>query len=383
VELRVQRAASQRPFLRLRVSALLSAAERLESAPRNGGRSPWRAFLQCTALLPVAQRRVPSGGRRAASSSSKLCALVEGARGALWWQPFVWDGKNSEVSRRQAGTALLERALEFERAAEPYCIIGHSHGGSVIELFQAAARGNPLPNLKQWITVGTPFVVRRRRFFLFSRLNAFGKAVYLAWMMAVLTALTLLVLSLTHNATHIPEGIYAVVQLVGSLALFIASIIFYAVLRRFEKRNPIRRKGKIIGSARALFAEPWTSLWHKHDEAMQGLAALKSIRVGIFPRDYSVEPLSLAAVFLLPAIAALLLASPSWRTSSWFFVKGVGAELGPKIAKLLGGSHLLHFTGIVIRRRARHRCRAARPHRQSVVVRPEPGDRRATTCLER
>lgn len=131
----------------------------------------------------------------------QLCALVEGARGALSWQPFVWDGKNSEVSRRQAGTALLERALEFERAAEPYCIIGHSHGGSVIELalFQAAARGNPLPNLKQWITVGTPFVVSRRRFFLFSRLNAFGKAVYLAWMMAVLTALTLLVLSLTHN----------------------------------------------------------------------------------------------------------------------------------------------------------------------------------------
>jgi hypothetical protein len=261
---------------------------------------------------------------------TQLLALIESERGALSLQPFVWDGRNSENSRRKAGSELLARALELERVAEPYCIIGHSHGGSVIELalFQAAARGNPLPNLKQWISVGTPFVVSRRRFFLFSRLNVFGKAIYLAWMMIVAASLASLVFALTANAQTDQEGLIVILQLLAGASLFIVSIIFYFVLRRLERRNPIRRKGKVLRSARALFAERWTSLWHRHDEAMQGLAALRKLHVNIFARDYAVEPLSLAGVFLLPIIAAVIAAwmmvSPPIRA---FFMSLIGAAL--------------------------------------------------------
>lgn len=299
----------------------------------------------------------PEGGsqwwQKGSQFEQQLVALIESTQGALSLQPFIWDGRNSEMSRRTAGNKLLQRALELERVAEPYCIIGHSHGGSVIELalFQAAAQGNPLPNLKQWITVGTPFVVCRRRFFLFSRLNAFGKAVYLAWMMIVAAALTLFVLAVTGGPTvKDPESSLPIFQLLLSASLFVASIIFYLVLRRLEKRNPVRRKSKVIRSARAMFGERWTSLWHEHDEAVQGLAAIKSLRVDIFARDYAVEPLSLAAVFLLPAIAIVVVFSPPLRTLGLSLIQVVIdkiVQLEAIIGPPLGGPIIFILLGLV------------------------------------
>ncbi|MGP0062734.1 MAG: HEAT repeat domain-containing protein [Isosphaeraceae bacterium] len=82
---------------------------------------------------------------------------------------FAWSGLNSESERRGAGRRLFQglRALERENASriaageEPryYHLIGHSHGGSVIwnALRIAAGRKEPLPHLRSWTTLGTPF----------------------------------------------------------------------------------------------------------------------------------------------------------------------------------------------------------------------------------
>ena len=51
--------------------------------------------------------------------------------GTLAIEAHAWDGKNSETSRWNAGKRLAARLLEVDAAGEPYCIIGHSHGGSV------------------------------------------------------------------------------------------------------------------------------------------------------------------------------------------------------------------------------------------------------------
>ena len=85
--------------------------------------------------------------------------LVEPVSGELKFQPIVWDGENSESSRRHAANALLGFMRSAEQANEPYCVIGHSHGGSVIAnaLLQGVVRKNSFQGLKQWITVGTPF----------------------------------------------------------------------------------------------------------------------------------------------------------------------------------------------------------------------------------
>ncbi|MEZ5853811.1 MAG: hypothetical protein R3D67_03340 [Hyphomicrobiaceae bacterium] len=61
--------------------------------------------------------------------------------GKLEITPFVWSGNNSEIERRQAGKKPLHpHALEAK--GEPYCIVGHSYGGSVVSwaLLESAAR---------------------------------------------------------------------------------------------------------------------------------------------------------------------------------------------------------------------------------------------------
>lgn len=283
--------------------------------------------------------------QKGSAVEGQLLERVESERGALTVQPFVWDGRNSEMSRRKASSELLQRALELEGKGEPYCLVGHSHGGSVIELalFQAASRGNSLPNLKRWISVATPFVVSRRAFFLFSRLGPIGKAIYLAWMMLVATSVAFLVLAFSSNPQTDQEGLIAIVEVAASISFAVCAIVFYFFLRALERRNPIRRKKKFMDQARTMFAGRWTSLWHKHDEAMQGLAALKKLRVNLFARDYAVEPLSLIGAFLLPLAAMLTLISTSFRSFAWSSLYALSRPLPISILSPLAPGTLPSF----------------------------------------
>lgn len=109
-------------------------------------------------------------------------ALVEGADGRLDFTPHVWDGLNSETSRRAAGVALAQRLDELDRRGERYCVIGHSHGGSVIAsaLIRSAHSRTPRSGLSRWLTVGTPFVGFARKRLLFTRLGVLGRAGYVS-----------------------------------------------------------------------------------------------------------------------------------------------------------------------------------------------------------
>ena len=73
-------------------------------------------------------------------------ALIRGADGKLEFVPFVWSSVNSELARRNAGSSLLTMLRGLEARQENYCLIGHSHGGSVIAsaLVESVARGAPL-----------------------------------------------------------------------------------------------------------------------------------------------------------------------------------------------------------------------------------------------
>lgn len=74
---------------------------------------------------------------------------------------FHWSGANSERERRAAANRLAAWFCEFERNRQPYHLIGHSHGGSVIwrALNEATAKGCPLAELRSCTTVGTPFFI--------------------------------------------------------------------------------------------------------------------------------------------------------------------------------------------------------------------------------
>jgi hypothetical protein len=91
---------------------------------------------------------------------TRLQENVAAKEGMLSFQRLRWDGRNAETSRRKSAAALLERCLELEGRSEPYILIGHSHGGSIISnaLLLACQTKQRLPHLLKAITVGTPFL---------------------------------------------------------------------------------------------------------------------------------------------------------------------------------------------------------------------------------
>ena len=232
-----------------------------------------------------------------------LRELVESDDGELHYQPLIWDGANSESSRRAAGRELHLLIKELEEKKEPYCLLGHSHGGSVIAaaLMNCSTRKQKLPNLRRWITIGTPFIQPRKVPFLFSRLGRLGKAAYLS----VLT-LTLLLLMAAFNDPDLAELGLLIFTVV---LLCLPFVIIYFVLRALNARGLRAHKKRYQRYANATFAERWIPLFHPGDEAILGLKSLETMRINVFSRNFAVPMFSFLSLFIVPV--ALLYAITS------------------------------------------------------------------------
>src|SRR5262249_31124110 len=125
---------------------------------------------------------VPAWWQPGSEFERDLSRLLEVPKSSLQVDRFEWSGDNSEVARREAGRGLHAGLRALEAKGESYCLVGHSHGGSVIgaALLRSAARKEPLNGLKRWITVGTPFVNLRKETLLFARLDLMRKVIFVA-----------------------------------------------------------------------------------------------------------------------------------------------------------------------------------------------------------
>jgi len=230
--------------------------------------------------------------------------FVEAEDGPVRFEPFVWDGKNSETSRRKAGTELSEFIGTLEERAEPHVLIGHSHGGSVISaaLLKCAQKKRTLPCLRRWITVGTPFIEARREPFLFSRLGVLGRAMYL-------TLVTFSVLALLAMGVQWDERDWQTTAYSG-LIMMSPLIAFYILLRVLEWRRSLRYNSRITGFASQAYGARWLSLWQEEDEAILGLRAVRNVELSLFPRSFAVTPISLISILFVPAVCFLTISSP-------------------------------------------------------------------------
>ena len=231
-----------------------------------------------------------------------LRRLVGASDGDLVFEPFKWDGKNSEASRYNAGTLLQARIRDLERNAQDYCLIGHSHGGSVIchSLLQAAYERQELRHLRRWISIGTPFVETRKRFLLFSRLNDFAGAAYLIFAYLLIAYVAFLI-SLVRSGSDNPRFDALIVPLGAMLLLGI-----YAGLHRFQpEKLRILRRGRTAELQQGIFSR-WLALRHKDDEAIHGLRLVRNIRLSPFDRTFAVPTLGFASLFLLPVVMYVL-----------------------------------------------------------------------------
>lgn len=264
-----------------------------------------------------------------------LRELVEARDGRLDVVPFVWPGDNSEVERREAGARLSKLMRELETKSEPYCIVGHSHGGSVVSsaLLECAARRKTLPNLKRWITVGTPFINLRKELWLLTRLSLVRKVIFVASMMLLMMLLIYQAATILTGDRLLFGSLFPRVQYWTIAFMSIPAITIYFLFKYLDKRAMLDHRGRVTRRARENFGARWRALAHPDDEAIQGLALLPDARLTFFDKSFAVSTITLISVIALPLIYLAVLFSPPTIVglSNWLYTHVYEVNLTPEV----------------------------------------------------
>lgn len=242
-------------------------------------------------------------------------SLVAGADGSpVEVVPFTWSSLNSELDRRNAGSALLEMLRGLDARGEPYAVVGHSHGGSVIgsALIESVARNKPLTHLKRWITVGTPFVGMRKERFLFTRLTLTRKVVFVASFMLFMMFLFYVGAEILDGGRQLRSERFYTAILFSGLMMTLPIVFFYIVFRYLDSRELIGYGRGAVERAREHYADKWLPLVHKDDEAVQGLRYLPKVRLHFFEKDFATSTFTKASVVALPLLYLLAVTSPTF-----------------------------------------------------------------------
>ncbi|AHB48946.1 hypothetical protein W911_11880 [Hyphomicrobium nitrativorans NL23] len=258
------------------------------------------------------------------------------ADGRLDFVPFTWSANNSELDRRRGGSELLKLLRSLDEKEEPYAVVGHSHGGSVISaaLIESVARGKPLTHLKRWVTVGTPFVGMRKERFLFSRVSLTGQVIFVASLMLFMMFLFFVAGELLSGGFDVgPEG-YSGLLFSGTM-MSLPILFYYVVFRYLDHRKLIGYSRGTAGKARAAYADKWLPLVHKDDEAVHGLRYLPKAELHFFEDDFAAGTLTKASIVALPLIYLMIVMSPKIMLGLSDFLQdkvyGVQRFVGPSV----------------------------------------------------
>jgi hypothetical protein len=66
----------------------------------------------------------PNWWQRTSEFERDVREFVQAEDGKVDFKPFIWDGANSEMSRRKAGTKLLGEMKALETQGNKYCLVG-------------------------------------------------------------------------------------------------------------------------------------------------------------------------------------------------------------------------------------------------------------------
>ncbi len=243
-----------------------------------------------------------------------LKAFVASADGSpVTFEPFTWSSLNSELDRRNAGSELLKVLRGLDARGEPYCVVGHSHGGSVVAsaLIESVAWKRPLTHLKRWITVGTPFVGMRKERFLFTRLTLPRKVMFVASLMLFLMFLFYVGGELFSQGFRVRSERYYTALLFNAVMMTLPILFFYIVFRFLDGRELMGYSRGAVQRARDHYADKWLPLCHKDDEAVQGLRFLPKVKLHFFDKNFAAPTLTKASIVVLPLAYLLVVTSPS------------------------------------------------------------------------
>ncbi len=292
----------------------------------------------------AARRTVPGGGQWWQPGSDyerEMGALLTADDGTVEVVPFVWSGENSELARRQAGARLLQEMMALEKRREPYCVVGHSHGGSVVSaaLLRAASKRQRLEHLKRWVTVGTPFVRHEREQLLFARLDLMSKVFFVASGMLLMMFLVYLLTELLAGETMLFGRTFPGVLLVTGAMMSLPALLFYVWVYTRDSNALLNYRERVVSRARDYFSSRWLSLAHPEDEAIQGLGLMRDAKLSVVDRSFAVSSITMLSVFALPLAYVLLLASPAAMLglANWLKTEVYEQRASPGTIKALEG----------------------------------------------
>lgn len=228
--------------------------------------------------------------------------LVKAEVGSLNFDRQIWDGRNSEASRYKSAEELAERLSNLEKNGEPYCVIGHSHGGSVIShalVSSIASKKNYLNKLSKWISVGTPFITLKKKALLFDRLSIVGQLAYVV--IAFLAVCLPIVVYGLYFRDELEDGIsmlYRDAYKWLPAVLFFVPMIFLVMY--FQPQRLKMRGSDALDLVRESLQSRWLPLRHAGDEAVQGLTVLGDMKFRPFPPAAANGVMAFLSIFFVP-----------------------------------------------------------------------------------
>ena len=248
--------------------------------------------------------------------------------------PFVWDGKNDELSRRDAAEKLLWELTEYDEREEDVTLIGHSHGGSVIStaLKLATSTKRDFDHIKGVITVGTPFIRMKPQRWLWERLDFSGQlallySIFLTFLV-ISSFITIVIFGVSMtDAGQMGEAAEMVQQRKGmdeyavqvqqmeaqieaarndrtvALATISSSMLFigltWYMLLRSQRRIRALHSKQVAQEFHDQFSLVWTALFDKRDEAINGLRRVYDLNLTLMQPTQSRGFLRLVVVLIV------------------------------------------------------------------------------------
>jgi hypothetical protein len=280
-----------------------------------------------------------------------MTQLISADDGKLNFIPFIWGGKNSESSRHQAGQKLCKLVDQLSGTNEVLCLVGHSHGGSVIAdaALQLCSRRGQVAGWSAWITVGTPFVQSTRHFLLFSRLSTPARAAYMILVLCAFASALLPFLvfdsgDLPSDLSQNPNMQFLVRAGISAMLLAPITLGFY-VISHFQPKRLRHHNRRVRTRAKSLFQNGWLGLWHEDDEAVHGLKHLHGIKIRPFDYHFAVSSMLYLAIFVLPVFLYVL--SLNHAAVEWL-IAATSSDYGPINSSARSESPLERFVAVTI-----------------------------------